>query len=42
MIDAGSVDGPGEHQHCLEEVKVYLGKRSYAGRLAQCTKFLNE
>jgi len=30
------------HQHCLEEVKVYLGKLSYAGRLAQCNKFLNE
>ncbi len=31
-----------KHQHCLEEVKVYLGKRGYAGRLAQCNKFLNE
>ena len=31
-----------KHQHCLEEVKVYVGKRSYAGRLAQCNKFLND
>ena len=31
-----------KHQHCLQEVKVYLGKRSYASRLAQCNKFLND
>lgn len=28
------------YEHCLDEVKVYLGKHSYAGRLAQCTQFL--
>ena len=30
------------YEHCLEEVKVYLGKHSYPGRLAQCTQFLNQ
>ena len=30
------------YEHCLEEVKVYLGKHSYTGRLAQCTQFLND
>lgn len=30
------------YEHCLEEVKVYLGKDSYTGRLAQCTKFLDD
>ena len=29
------------YEHCVEEVQVYLGKHSYAGRLAQCTQFLN-
>ena len=29
-----------EHEHCLQEVKVYLGKRSYKARLDQCNKFL--
>jgi hypothetical protein len=29
------------YQHCVEEVQVYQGKHSYAGRLAQCTQFLN-
>ena len=30
-----------KHELCLEEVKVYLGKPSHAGRLAQCTELLN-
>ena len=30
-----------QHELCLEEVKVYLGKPSHAGRLAQCTELLN-
>ena len=29
------------YEHCVEEVQVYLGKHSYAGRLTQCTQFLN-
>ena len=29
------------YEHCLDEVKVYLGKHSYASRLAQCTQFLD-
>jgi hypothetical protein len=28
------------HARCLEDVKVYEGKHSYAKRLAQCDKFL--
>lgn len=28
------------YKDCLEEVKVYVGKRSYPTRLAQCTEFL--
>lgn len=31
-----------KYQHCLEEVKVYKGKKSYKGRLAQCSKFLGD
>jgi predicted negative regulator of RcsB-dependent stress response len=30
------------YQRCLEEVKVYKGKKSYKGRLAQCSKFLGD
>lgn len=29
-----------KYEHCLEEVKVYVGKKSYPGRLAQCSSFL--
>lgn len=31
-----------KYAHCLEEVKVYRGKHSYKGRLAQCNKFLSD
>lgn len=31
-----------KYEHCLEEVKVYLGKPSYQGRLSQCTNFLSD
>ena len=31
-----------KYEHCLEEVKVYLGKPSYTGRLTQCVNFLND
>lgn len=27
------------YERCLEEVKVYVGKRNYPDRLAQCTSF---
>jgi hypothetical protein len=30
------------YARCLEEVKVYKGKKSYQGRLAQCYKFLSD
>lgn len=29
-----------KYERCLEEVKVYKGKKSYKGRLAQCSTFL--
>lgn len=31
-----------KYAQCLEDVKVYKGKKSYKGRLAQCSKFLKE
>jgi hypothetical protein len=30
-----------QHEHCLVEVKAYLGKHSYKARLAQCNAFVN-
>src|SRR5690349_4360573 len=30
-----------EHQHCLQDVKVYKHKKSYKSRLAQCDRFVN-
>jgi hypothetical protein len=29
-----------EHANCLQDVKVYKGKKSYKSRLAQCDKFI--
>ena len=29
-----------QHEHCLVEVKAYLGKHSYKARLAQCNAFV--
>ena len=29
------------HDHCLVEVKAYLGKHSYKARLAQCNAFVS-
>jgi hypothetical protein len=31
-----------KYAQCLEEVKVYKGKKSYKGRLAQCSKFVSD
>lgn len=31
-----------KYAQCLEDVKVYKGKKSYKGRLAQCSKFLSD
>jgi len=30
------------YQHCLDEVAAYQGKHTYADRLAQCSRFLQE
>ena len=31
-----------QYEHCLDDVKVYLGKHSYKSRLAQCKNFLSD
>lgn len=30
------------YEHCLDEVKVYVGQPSHPARLAQCTELLND
>ena len=31
-----------EYGHCLQDVKVYKGKKSYKSRLAQCDRFVEK